>query len=116
MPPAIAFRDEKYVDDRGKVIIGLEHASRKMSKLFRHQSNRIQPFNDGGWFLCSEIFDLTHDKNTSLFPDQRNAQFLYNLMVHNEKQRFQPAVHTVDSGKDRRCVTDIYAIRCTSGN
>eukprot|EP00972_Heterocapsa_arctica_P031530 4644357-Heterocapsa_arctica.AAC.1 len=37
-------------------------------------------------------------------------------MVHNEKQRFQHAVHTVDSGEDRRCVTKIYAIRCTSGH
>eukprot|EP00972_Heterocapsa_arctica_P095980 14161014-Heterocapsa_arctica.AAC.1 len=37
-------------------------------------------------------------------------------MVHNEKQRFQLAVHTVDSGKDRRCVTKIYAILCTSGH
>eukprot|EP00972_Heterocapsa_arctica_P029621 4363987-Heterocapsa_arctica.AAC.1 len=46
MPPAIAFRDEKFVDK--KVIIDLENASHKLSKLLRHQNNRIQPFNDGG--------------------------------------------------------------------
>eukprot|EP00972_Heterocapsa_arctica_P056883 8395245-Heterocapsa_arctica.AAC.1 len=82
-----------------------------MSKLLRHQSARIQPFNDGGWHYCSEIFDLTHDKKTSLFPNQRNAQFLYNLVIHNNKQRFQLAVRTVDYGGERRCVTEIYAIR-----
>eukprot|EP00972_Heterocapsa_arctica_P016205 2389821-Heterocapsa_arctica.AAC.1 len=62
-----------------------------MSKLLRHQDPRIQPFDDGGWFLCSEIFRLDNDRSSCLFPDQRNSQFLDNLMYHNEKQRFQLA-------------------------
>eukprot|EP00972_Heterocapsa_arctica_P012831 1886571-Heterocapsa_arctica.AAC.1 len=39
-------------------------------------------------------------------------------MYHNEKQRFQLAVVTADEGPGnaRRSVTQIYAIRCTSGH
>eukprot|EP00972_Heterocapsa_arctica_P087118 12843745-Heterocapsa_arctica.AAC.1 len=114
MPPVIAFCIEKSVDK--EVINDLDNASHKLSKLLRHQNNRIQPLNHGGWFLCSDIFDLTIDKRTSLFPFQRNVQFLYNLVMNNDKQRFQLAVHTVDFGGDRREVTEIYAIRCTSGH
>eukprot|EP00972_Heterocapsa_arctica_P110429 16257376-Heterocapsa_arctica.AAC.1 len=69
----------------------MENASRKMSKLLRHQSPRIQPFSDGGWFLCEDIIGLDKDKASSLFPEQRIAQFLYNLMIYNWKQRFQLA-------------------------
>eukprot|EP00972_Heterocapsa_arctica_P103601 15268318-Heterocapsa_arctica.AAC.1 len=38
--------------------------------------------------------------------------------MENDKQRFQLAVHTVDglNANDRRIVTRIYAIRCTSGH
>eukprot|EP00972_Heterocapsa_arctica_P009101 1340003-Heterocapsa_arctica.AAC.1 len=70
MPPAVAFRTEKTTDK--KVIIDLNNASHKLSSLLRHHSNRIQPFNNGGWFLYSEIFNLKVDKRTSLFPCQRN--------------------------------------------
>eukprot|EP00972_Heterocapsa_arctica_P062758 9256879-Heterocapsa_arctica.AAC.1 len=38
--------------------------------------------------------------------------------MESDKQRFQLAVHTVDgpTPADRRTVTRIYAIRCTSGH
>eukprot|EP00972_Heterocapsa_arctica_P046817 6911701-Heterocapsa_arctica.AAC.1 len=70
MPPAVAFRTEKTTDK--KIIIDLNNASHKLSSFLHHHSNRIQPFNNGGWFLCSEIFDLKVEQRTSLFPCQRN--------------------------------------------
>eukprot|EP00972_Heterocapsa_arctica_P108774 16015740-Heterocapsa_arctica.AAC.1 len=89
----------------------MKTASRKMSKLFRHQDPRIQPFDNGGWFICSDVFDPTKDRSSSLFPKERTGQFLYNLMLYNEKQRFQLAIVTADAGESRRTVTQIYAIR-----
>eukprot|EP00972_Heterocapsa_arctica_P061555 9078864-Heterocapsa_arctica.AAC.1 len=86
-----------------------------MSKILRHQDLRIQPFDNGGWCLCDDIIRLEGHKDTCLFADQRNSHFLYNLMYHNDKQRFQLAVVTVDNwssgGDNRRAVTQIYAIR-----
>eukprot|EP00972_Heterocapsa_arctica_P090939 13416512-Heterocapsa_arctica.AAC.1 len=35
-----------------------EGASKKLSYLLRHGDRRIELFNEGGWFRCSDIFTL----------------------------------------------------------
>ena len=63
----------------------------------------------GGWFLADDLIRL--------YPDM-TINALLKVVMENDKQRFQLAVHTVDglNANDRRVVTRIYAIRCTSGH
>eukprot|EP00972_Heterocapsa_arctica_P073082 10795334-Heterocapsa_arctica.AAC.1 len=86
-------------------------ASKKLSYLLRHGDRRIEPFDGGGWFRCSDLFTPTGKKD--LVPLQRCVEFLYNVVCDNDKQRFQLAFHTINQGGVRE-VTRIYATRCTS--
>eukprot|EP00972_Heterocapsa_arctica_P054142 7979306-Heterocapsa_arctica.AAC.1 len=63
----------------------------------------------GEWFLVADLYEINAEWTT---------QALFIIVELNDKQRFQLAVHTVDGRgpNDRRLVTKIYAIRCTSGH
>eukprot|EP00972_Heterocapsa_arctica_P025696 3780570-Heterocapsa_arctica.AAC.1 len=63
----------------------------------------------GGWFKVADLYKT---------KTQWTTQELFTVVMKNDKQRFQLAVHTVNGSgpTDRRLVTKIYAIRCTSGH
>eukprot|EP00972_Heterocapsa_arctica_P095713 14115513-Heterocapsa_arctica.AAC.1 len=83
----IATRDDKLGGGpKGK---RMDKASRSLSQVLRHDNQYIKPINMGGWFLCTDLYHL---------DEELNAQFIFNLVAFNGKQRFQLAVHTVDRG------------------
>eukprot|EP00972_Heterocapsa_arctica_P074083 10936200-Heterocapsa_arctica.AAC.1 len=69
----------------------------------------MDPINSGGWYKVADL----HGTDAKWTPKE-----LFTIVMKNDKQRFQLAVHTVDghSHKARRLVTKIYAIRCTGGH
>eukprot|EP00972_Heterocapsa_arctica_P044466 6564088-Heterocapsa_arctica.AAC.1 len=98
VPESVARRDTNFLDKWGRVTSVMQKASIKVSKILRHHDPRIEPFDKGGWFLVDDLIGLDKNNDTCLFPDQRNPHFIYNLMYHNETQRFQLAVLTADAG------------------
>eukprot|EP00972_Heterocapsa_arctica_P013001 1909564-Heterocapsa_arctica.AAC.1 len=54
-------------------------ASHKLTNILRKFNPRIKPINDGGWFRCQDIFNLTNQRKTDFAPFQRNVEYLYNL-------------------------------------
>eukprot|EP00972_Heterocapsa_arctica_P017657 2610439-Heterocapsa_arctica.AAC.1 len=104
MPAAVAVVDTTLFNAGN-----LRQASIALTLSLRHDNRKMDPFNNGGWYKITDLYKT----DARWTPNQ-----LFTVVMKNDKQRFQVAVHTVDgrSHKARRIVTKIYAIRCTGGH
>eukprot|EP00972_Heterocapsa_arctica_P079195 11674374-Heterocapsa_arctica.AAC.1 len=60
MPATVATRDDKIYADGQK----LYESSKRLSRVLRHASRSIRPFNAGGWYRCSELYELWQEWTT----------------------------------------------------
>eukprot|EP00972_Heterocapsa_arctica_P025856 3805302-Heterocapsa_arctica.AAC.1 len=82
MPPHVARR--VVTPPSGSATRDNNAASHKLTNFLRHHSSRIAPSNT--WWV-------------------RNVEYLYNLVLENDKQRFQRAVTSIDHGGPLREAT-----------
>eukprot|EP00972_Heterocapsa_arctica_P060853 8975018-Heterocapsa_arctica.AAC.1 len=59
--------------------------SKKLCHILRHDTSKVQPINMGGWFMVDDLYEINPDMTIDA---------LLKVVMEDDKQRFQLAVHT----------------------